>query len=630
MQVVVGPILISNVVGYDVSLSADGGSNRYSFTVPYSDSLLKALNQIAKTTKGIILPQPPQPTPPVQGGSVNGQVSLQGVPGMPPMRTTSMGVPSFPVPADERVRIQCIIRECLRQGVTDRNQIAYVLATAQHECSNLGKVNGKNGYFIPITEFGGPFRYDPYRGRGLVQLTWEFNYRRYQQLTGQPLLQDYTLMIKDYGLSCFVLVHGSRTGTFTGKKLSDYIGPGRVDFIGARRIINGTDRAAKIAGYAREWVRKLPGYMNGVSAPAPSVTTSAAPTSGGAATAPTAGATSSGAAGGASGDITAAVVFQLPGDSDATTGFYAGYSVDVGMGVIKLEAVGYRKASELVGSPLTVEPREGETVSEDNGASLIYVKEEDRRRVVLRDVLSVSQSDSPVTSLTIIKDGKVKGHKATVVVPYASIRVGDYVQSEHLYPSGDYIVDAVQRRDDGLMELTVYKPMEADVKVPPPPQVQGATFTGGGGSAPLNPNAPILQQMVDAALSNTGKKSGNPPSPPATRNGRLSCAWAVNEFVMKPVFGRTFGDNTLSVLSVEKALKEEGWRNVPTTPGAIAVGVRIYPTYGGHIGIIVGPNDDSLSNSSSRAAFVSRYPWAATMRRIYAPARIDYWIPPNA
>jgi len=275
-----------------------------------------------------------------------------------------------------------------------------------------------------------------------------------------------------------------------------------------------------------------------------------------------------------------------------------------GSGTIRIEAVGYRKASELVGSPLTVEPQDGETVSEDNGASLIYVKDEDRRRVVLRDVLNVNQSDSPVTSLTIIKDGLVKGHKATLTVPDSPIRVGDYVQSEHLRPTGDYIVDGIKRQGDGLMELTVYKPQEADVKVPPPPQVQGAVTSGG--SRPLNPNAPILQQMVDAAISNTGKKSGNPPSPPATRNGRLSCAWAVNEFVMKPVFGRTFGDNTLSVLSVEKALKEEGWRNVPTTPGAIAVGVRIYPTYGGHIGIIVGPNDDSLSNSSSRRLLLPR------------------------
>jgi hypothetical protein len=38
---------------------------------------------------------------------------------------------------------------------------------------------------------------------------------------------------------------------FTGKKLADYITKNRVDYVGARRIINGTDRAKLVAGYAR-------------------------------------------------------------------------------------------------------------------------------------------------------------------------------------------------------------------------------------------------------------------------------------------------------------------------------------------------------------------------------------------
>jgi hypothetical protein len=41
-----------------------------------------------------------------------------------------------------------------------------------------------------------------------------------------------------------------RRGLFTGKKLGDYIGPGRCDYRNARRIINGVDQAARIAQYA--------------------------------------------------------------------------------------------------------------------------------------------------------------------------------------------------------------------------------------------------------------------------------------------------------------------------------------------------------------------------------------------
>jgi hypothetical protein len=44
--------------------------------------------------------------------------------------------------------------------------------------------------------------------------------------------------------------HGMRHGTFTGKKLADYINATGCDYRNARRIINGVDQAALIAGYA--------------------------------------------------------------------------------------------------------------------------------------------------------------------------------------------------------------------------------------------------------------------------------------------------------------------------------------------------------------------------------------------
>jgi hypothetical protein len=43
---------------------------------------------------------------------------------------------------------------------------------------------------------------------------------------------------------------GMRNGYFTGKKLSDFINQNSCDYINARRIINSTDQAQKIAGYA--------------------------------------------------------------------------------------------------------------------------------------------------------------------------------------------------------------------------------------------------------------------------------------------------------------------------------------------------------------------------------------------
>jgi putative chitinase len=56
--------------------------------------------------------------------------------------------------------------------------------------------------------------------------------------------------------------YGMRHGSFTGKKLSDYISGAQLDYRGARRIINGHDQAALIAAYAAN-IEYLLRYCNG-------------------------------------------------------------------------------------------------------------------------------------------------------------------------------------------------------------------------------------------------------------------------------------------------------------------------------------------------------------------------------
>ena len=48
-------------------------------------------------------------------------------------------------------------------------------------------------------------------------------------------------------VALFALVHGFKTGTFTGRKITDYINRSETDFVNARRCINGTDKATEIA-----------------------------------------------------------------------------------------------------------------------------------------------------------------------------------------------------------------------------------------------------------------------------------------------------------------------------------------------------------------------------------------------
>ena len=55
-------------------------------------------------------------------------------------------------------------------------------------------------------------------------------------------------------VAALVLVRGCSEGWFTGKRLADYL-PG--DYVGARRVVNGTDKAAQIATYAAAFEQAL-------------------------------------------------------------------------------------------------------------------------------------------------------------------------------------------------------------------------------------------------------------------------------------------------------------------------------------------------------------------------------------
>lgn len=89
-----------------------------------------------------------------------------------------------------------------------------------------------------------------YRGAGLVQLTWKDNYTKFG-LSDRPEMAA-TL---EYGVP--VLFDGMINGLYTGVKLADFTRNGAVDFMKARRIVNGTFEAAKYASWAESWYGAL-------------------------------------------------------------------------------------------------------------------------------------------------------------------------------------------------------------------------------------------------------------------------------------------------------------------------------------------------------------------------------------
>ncbi|KAF9293686.1 hypothetical protein BGZ74_011592 [Mortierella antarctica] len=105
-------------------------------------------------------------------------------------------------------------------GLNNR-RLAYILATAEHE-----------SYFRPIEEIQGA--------------------KRYGKLLTLDLVNKPGLALQEE-VARVVLVHGMTYGWFTGKKLSDYIDKDHGDYVGARRIVNGQDKAQQIAKLAEFW-----------------------------------------------------------------------------------------------------------------------------------------------------------------------------------------------------------------------------------------------------------------------------------------------------------------------------------------------------------------------------------------
>lgn len=199
--------------------------------------------------------------------------------------------------------VPAILAQCAALGVTDPNQVAYILATAEHESrfgtpqysrseslvedrnparqDEDGNWTGRNhltGETITAATYeefeklywdncyGGMLGNEAgtsdaadFRGRGFVQLTGRSNYENMTTiLTGQGF--SYTVDGVTYGgeggqaidlvahpehvnqvpeLAARVLVTGMMDGEFTTRALPEYVNADGVDFENARRVVNG-------------------------------------------------------------------------------------------------------------------------------------------------------------------------------------------------------------------------------------------------------------------------------------------------------------------------------------------------------------------------------------------------------
>lgn len=160
--------------------------------------------------------------------------------------------------------INFIVGEFDKDKTITYPQASYMLATVWHETAKTmlpieeyGKGRGRK-YGNKVDIDGKPYTglNHIYYGRGYVQLTWLTNYVKARSKLGYDFVNDPSLaMRKD--LAVKILVTGMKEGWFTGKKLTSYINSTNTDYIGARRIINGVDKAQKIANEAVVFERAL-------------------------------------------------------------------------------------------------------------------------------------------------------------------------------------------------------------------------------------------------------------------------------------------------------------------------------------------------------------------------------------
>jgi len=153
-----------------------------------------------------------------------------------------------------------------QSGYTDLRWLAYMLGTIYHETGQTmlpieewGKGKGRP-YGSKIKHSGMAYTKPNklYYGRGYVQLTWYENYELMSRLVGEDLLNTPELALQ-LNVAVKILFEGmtkgsSSFGDFTGKCLEMYFNKTTEDWIGARKIINGKDKAQTIANYSQSFL----------------------------------------------------------------------------------------------------------------------------------------------------------------------------------------------------------------------------------------------------------------------------------------------------------------------------------------------------------------------------------------
>ncbi|HCT28498.1 MAG TPA: peptidoglycan-binding protein [Stenotrophomonas sp.] len=167
--------------------------------------------------------------------------------------------------------VEMIVRTCIDNGITDHRQIAYVLATAQHESRDFAAPEEDWGrkQAVDLRYFGG----EEYFGRGFAHLTHVNNYERLGEALGMGReLVEHPERAAQAEIATRVLVVGMRDGMF-GARLSDNVNANHADYRQARASVNGGELnngspyPDAIATLATGWESQVAGLVQRVQQP---------------------------------------------------------------------------------------------------------------------------------------------------------------------------------------------------------------------------------------------------------------------------------------------------------------------------------------------------------------------------
>ena len=154
-----------------------------------------------------------------------------------------------------RQAIPLLIKWMNHYKISNPNHIGYIIGTVSHESAFLPRREIRANPVTQPSLYKLQERYwkTGYYGRGYIQITWESNYRKLGNRIG---LGDKLVINPDLALEPDIAAHiavvGMHEGLFTGYKLSHFDLPNYgYNFVNARKIVNGLDRAELIASYGR-------------------------------------------------------------------------------------------------------------------------------------------------------------------------------------------------------------------------------------------------------------------------------------------------------------------------------------------------------------------------------------------